>query len=129
MSAERQRDRLAALARLACCPSSPAPEWTTAAIKFFELHRKAGTAPEGLLSDADAHLATVEAFWRARARTPAPAPRRTNPGNIWRPTEAEGNSKYPGLSIVEILARDFEYCVWLTEQAGARQSAARRGKL
>lgn len=125
MISERQRDRLAALARLACCPSSPAPEWTTAAIKFFELHRKAGTTPDGLLSDTDAHLATVEAFWRAR--TPAPA--RTTPVNIWRPTEAEGNCKYPGLSIVEILARDFAYAVWLNEQAGARQSAARRGKL
>lgn len=132
MIANRKQDRHSALARLACCPSSPDPEWQAAAVKFFQLHRREGTTPASSGDDDALERVETAFIWRQRwgNRAPAPAPKNKKPMNPWRPTAEEGNTKYPGWTITDIILRDSAYGVWLNEQAGERQTAARkRGKL
>ena len=112
--APRTRSTLAKLAALAGHPSTPENEWQAAAVKFFQLHRKAGTSP------AEKPKADPFKYWHFSA----PAPR----GPIWTPTEADGNTKYPGLNIGQIAMLDTKYAVELNAEHHRRVAAKRKGK-
>ena len=113
------------LSALACHQGTPENEWKAAAIAFFRLHRKAGTSPAehpGRL-DVSAFVSSANAFWQNRA----PATRKPS-GPIWSPTAADGNTKYPGLDIAEIVRRDPAYGIQLVEANSRRDAASRKGK-
>lgn len=93
---------LAKLAALACHPNTPDAEWQAAAVAFFRHHRKHGTSPADQPDrlNVSTFVFNANAFWKARA------PR----GPVWTPTAADGNTKYPGLNIREILMRGHGVC-------------------
>ena len=116
---------LAKLAALACHPSTGDHEWEAAAVAFFRLHRKAGSSPAGQPDrlDVSAFVSSANAFWQNRA----PATRKPS-GPIWTPTAEDGNLKYPGLDIAEILMRDMEYAVELNAEHHRRREDAKKKK-
>lgn len=98
-----QQARLDGLARLASCPSSPDGEWRSAAVKYFELHRRQGTCPATGQNDIGRIVAEAESFWRTRPEAPT---RRRAKQAVWMPTAAEGNDRYPGMDIAHIAVLD-----------------------
>ena len=98
---------------LAIHPATTEAEWQAAAIAFFRMHRRKGTSP----------LRAQEPQIQAWNRPARPFSERWPSGPVWMPTADDGNLKYPGLNIREILKQDSEYAVELIAERNGRISA------
>jgi len=87
---------------LALHPATPETEWQAAAVAFFRMHRSKGTSP---LQEREPIMQTWH-FPRSQQFHPRKA-KPSGPG--WTPTAEDGNLKYPGLDITEIVRRDRAY--------------------
>jgi hypothetical protein len=103
------------IAALAIHPTTPENEWRAAAIAFFRIHRRNGTAPstEG--------QTLPESFFNQRSRAPWMKPSPFLETII-------PNDRYPGRTVRQIIGADPDYATELIAEWAARNTPKAKAK-